>query len=88
MRIADVVRRPGSPKSVECAIIDVRQIFTTLPSRNVSACSTFANRHDRRQHAMGAAFGSNMYRDASGAACSSPDTRQTSRGTDCNIQKP
>ena len=80
--------RPGRPKSVECASIEVRQIVATLTTRNVAACSTFANRHQRCQRSRLAWLGSNENRAAVGRASSKPVSGLTIRGTYRPMPKP
>ena len=48
------------PYSVECAIIEVRQMVAMLTSVNVRSCSVLANHHQRRQRAMLAGVVSKM----------------------------
>src|ERR1700754_1797745 len=87
-RNATVCGNPGVPKSVECDSIEVKQIVATVTSTNVTNCSTLANLHQRRQRAMLAGVGSKMKAEAAGAACASPVTVLTRRGTYCPIPKP
>ena len=52
--------RSGSPKSVECASIDVNAIVMIVTSTKLKTCSTFAKRHQLRHRAMLAGVVSKM----------------------------
>ena len=72
--------RSGRPWTVEYATIDMNTMVRNDSAANVTACSTFAMRHQRRQRPMFSAVGSNV-KPVEGAAHSSPVMGLTSRGT-------